>query len=403
MDNLQKICIPTNLLGDIAARMSPPGRISPLWPFCQEKGDELRPLPGDVPGVTNANGELTAEAAAILGSVIEVMGFVRIIISVKEKFAEKLIYFPANGIPVLLSPGQKTFNFTAPAPIGDILAGLAEQIGISTESIGDFAVELSAAEALVLAAVIDLERRHVLSELAAGKMPEPIAVEAVAVEKVLSATTESGQWLVPLIANLVGKAEMESVETVFDALVKTGFLVDNGSRYLPADALWKIAERLPLTDRVCAVSAGREAKDAVILTGFTCIIGGAANFLYIETADGRVRFKTPSAREVLAEIEYLLTTPDALQPLADAVPVEPPPVKPLQTAINNEAAAPAGIVCKNCGALISPNSSFCQQCGKSAGEKKQTEASVPTFCRQCGKPVFSWAKYCTVCGTSIKS
>ena len=406
MDEEQGISIPTNLMSQIAARLPMAGRISPLWPFQQQEAVAVAPLPANGQGVVGADGELTAGAAAILASMAEVRGFVRIALSSRDRFAETIVYFPVQGAPVLLEPGPNEFAFTVPAPTADMVASLAGQMGISAVRQGDFAAEMSAAEALVLAAVIDWERRHILRELAAGKTPEPLELERGAAAA-LFAQPEHGSvhWLAPLVAGLTGQEERPAVDAVLASLTGAGFLRSSSAGYLPSEALWNLALHIPLIDRVCAVTAGREVSGAVVVTGFTCVIGGSSNLLYIEAADGRVRLSTPSPREVLAEIEYLLTTPEALQPLVDALPVEPSSgpadhTSPGETVYRT---------CQACGASLSANDAFCRQCGQPAPQEQanMAPAEVPTaaaaYCRECGGKLKAGMRFCSACGTATNS
>ena len=393
MNDVTSISIPAKLLNRIASRLPQPTRVSPLWPFWRQQ-TAAENGPAHVPGVTGADGEPTAGTAALLAQLRDVRGFVRTAVGAHGRFTETIVYFPLQGDPVLLQPGPDALQFTVPAPVDDVVAALAAQLGVSAAAMGDFAVELSAAEALVLAAVIDNQRRHVLQELAASRIPERAFVDAGATRAALSAGTGSAQWLAPIVAGMAGEEEAPAMEAVLDSLRQTGLLQVSGGGYLPSEAVWNVARRMPLIDRVCAVSAGREADGAVVVTGFTGVVSGIFHLLHLESADGRIRFRTPSPREVLAEVEYLLKNPEALKPLAETLPAEEPPGLP-QSA--------AGSVCQACGSALPEGDAFCGRCGQAARQQPAPPAPpAPAYCRQCGQGVESGAKFCRTCGTAVK-
>lgn len=53
-----------------------------------------------------------------------------------------------------------------------------------------------------------------------------------------------------------------------------------------------------------------------------------------------------------------------------------------------------GAVCSNCGAQISANAKFCQECGQKVAKK--------AFCTECGQEISATSKFCPNCGAKLK-
>lgn len=352
MSEYNQINIQTTLLASVAAKAPQPGRLSPFWPLRQEQTSFAPPLLPNLPGITGETGELSAAASDVFARLSAVEAFVRIMISGSAGYVEEIVYFPAVGSAIAVKPGSEEFVFRSPSPTGDLLAGLAEHLGIASKAMGDFTVEMSAAEAVVLAAVIDLQRKNILTAFAEGQTSGPAPASFAGLQQFLASCTADQRWLTTIISQTAGYAAPlppESTSAALSSLVKAGLLTFGESGYLPSQGVWELAQKLLLIDRICSVSAGREAPDGTaVVTGFTCVIGGMTSLLYIEAADSVVRWETPSARAVLAEIEFLISSPDALKPLIDNLPV---------------GASISAAFCRNCSKIINPGTKFCSACG----------------------------------------
>ncbi len=66
-----------------------------------------------------------------------------------------------------------------------------------------------------------------------------------------------------------------------------------------------------------------------------------------------------------------------------------------------ENAAPAGVVCPNCGAVAAEGVKFCDQCGTNI-QVSVSAAEEKKVCCCCGAEVVSGVKFCSQCGTKIE-
>ena len=55
--------------------------------------------------------------------------------------------------------------------------------------------------------------------------------------------------------------------------------------------------------------------------------------------------------------------------------------------------------CPKCGAQVSAEATFCQNCGVSLA--KENEDEKPKTCPNCGKELVTGAKFCDSCGTEL--
>lgn len=63
------------------------------------------------------------------------------------------------------------------------------------------------------------------------------------------------------------------------------------------------------------------------------------------------------------------------------------------TASKQEDKKESGATCSNCGAKISANAKFCQECGQKVAKS--------AFCTECGAKVSAGAKFCSTCGAKL--
>jgi hypothetical protein len=247
--------------------------------------------------------------------------------------ATRRVMLTTTGADVLVSD---------PAPLEELIASVQEYVGTSTLRAPTFAAELDYAQAIALAAMIDLHRRAGFRVLADQAEFTPPAFDARAVADTILQTGEDVQWLVGIMKMLGSHDQLPTIEfnTVLDRLVSAGHISQAGSQYQLGDAAALLAGRLLVIDLVMLLDAGQlTANDEVTATHLLCLQAGVHDLLTIETYDSTVRFECLSAAAVMECVKMLLTQSHKLAHT----------VKPTE--------------CPRCHAATHRGSRFCAMCG----------------------------------------
>lgn len=89
--------------------------------------------------------------------------------------------------------------------------------------------------------------------------------------------------------------------------------------------------------------------------------------------------------------------PPVQQPPIQQPPIQQPPVQQPVEPLAEPLAAPAGVLCANCGTALSPGAKFCRECGTPAPAPAPV-VPVKRFCANCGHELAPGARFCPECG-----
>jgi hypothetical protein len=218
-----------------------------------------------------------------------------------------------------------------------------------------FSASLTPQETLVLAALIDLQRKEMLAKAAESKPAEKITGTPRAIAAMLARPAGNLQWFSSAFADLFPKkipAE-EQIPALLAALAAKGQVDASGTAYTLPDETVILCRGHLLPTTVLTLTAGHaDAAGKVAVAGFSCFISGIHDFLLVDPDGEKVELETASGSGVLEYLHAFLIDRTVLVKIR---PAAPPGGKP--------AAGPVKRFCSSCGSPVREGLMFCGNCG----------------------------------------
>ena len=334
--------------------------LSPVSPFrygkeTDEKGSiaELASL-----GICDAQGTITADKMEVVSSLAGADAFTRIYLTTPQRIIEYISYFSPAGKIVGLTNDEGMQIITSPAPNDAMLELIRQTIGFSLYRSTSFSAQMNRAETLVLAAMIDLERKEMLRKFADDKVAERIAVSAKDVREMLKVPPGNIQWLSSAFVDLFSQEhipESGNIDGIFQSLAAKGLITGSSKRYSLADEGLVLARTHLMPSMYLTLTSGKgQPSGKTNVAGFSCIISGIHDLLYIDYNADEIELQAVASAEIHEYLTAFLTNPSILTGLEDLS--GPRGAAPAQ--------APAGKkFCPQCGKPLKPGLKFCSGCG----------------------------------------
>jgi hypothetical protein len=298
--------------------VSPLGRGSPL------DGAELASL--GQRGWFDAGGRLEPTLGRALEALATSRAATQISLAVGNRVFEHVVTFASDGSRrVSLSTVPDGLVLRDPAPVDTLLAGVQEYVGASVLRAVPFEAELDVASGVLLAALLDMQRRATLRARAESSPPTPAAVDPRALADVATRAPEGWYWLVSILRMALGDAmpslDEATVTRSLFLLERMGHVQSSVQGVVLSTPPFALASRLLAIDVLLRVRAVRLAETGVVqATSFVSLHAGVQDVLLVDAAGGAVRFLATAAAAVLESVRLLVTDPDALGPVASPAP-----------------------------------------------------------------------------------
>ncbi|MCL7413995.1 MAG: hypothetical protein M8353_10350 [ANME-2 cluster archaeon] len=296
------------------------GELSELSPFkygktssiTNEHKTELKKI-----GICDNNGKITDKVKPAIEVLANARAFTRIYIHNGLNIFEYISYFNADGnaASVTNDSGDQLINY--PAPNNGILENIRQNIGETIYRNSDFECDIKSSEALVLAAMMDIQRKTFMSDIVDEKETGAISMDIGRIQSMLSGNAKNYQWLTYIIRDMMeGKAfnSSEKIEPVLDSLVKIGYVTrHNGGYRLTQDTLL-LSRRMLLLDTFLTLTSGRIGRDGkVVIVGFTGIQSGVHDLLFIDANKDSILIDAVSSAVMLDYVSHFLEPSGALE------------------------------------------------------------------------------------------
>jgi SH3-like domain-containing protein len=229
---------------------------------------------------------------------------------------EYMVWVSANHGPVGLAATATvgTLRLEDPAPTDQIVDYVTGLVGSSPLRGLDLTLDLPIDDGLVLATLIDLRRRRILSALAGDIAPTDEPVDVAEVRAALFAPPASGLSLAGAIQQMCGGHGDTAAAALSDSLVRLrrqGWVDPNSSTVGLAGPCAALAERFAaITSIVELANACCDGTDDVSRLGFTCLQAGVSDLMTIEWIEQGLHIETVSAETVVGYIEDFVRRPD---------------------------------------------------------------------------------------------
>ncbi len=334
--------------------------ISPVSPF--RYGTEMETKTGiaqlEALGICDTNGAISADKKDAVSSLATAEAFTRIYLTIPGRVVEYIAYFaPGGKITGLTNDGGMQL-ITYPAPNDAMLELIRQTIGFSVYRSSSFAAHINRSETLVLAAMIDLQRKEMLRKFADSMVAERIAVSSGEVLDMLKIPPGNIQWLSSAFVDLFSPEripESGDLPGIFQSLAAKGLITLSQKKYSLSDDGILLARSHLMPSMYLTLTSGKgQPSGRTNVAGFSCIISGIQDLLYIDYNADEVELQAVASAEIHQYLSAFLTDPSVLGGLGDLAA----PTKPETTP-----AATGKKFCPQCGTSLKPGLKFCSSCG----------------------------------------
>jgi hypothetical protein len=170
--------------------------------------------------------------------------------------------------------------------------------------------KLNVTEALIIAAIIDMERRSSLRSFIDEMPVMHNSYNTNMIWRIINSTSSSIQWMVSVIYEVIGEhitLSQRQVQESIDQLVAQGVLMANNGQYQLSDDLSLLSGRMLIIDNILSVQISRQDESAEIISaGFTCIQSGVHDLLLMDYNGRDIVLETISSVKLLNYLERFL-------------------------------------------------------------------------------------------------
>ena len=184
-----------------------------------------------------------------------------------------------------------------------ILKILRDFIGISNIKSINISGRYCYDEAIVLMAILDIERRALLRSFIDELPTTQTSFNLNMIWRITNSTNPSIQWFVSIINEIIDNHEtitLNQIQKGIDGLSEKGILVKNGDLYQCAGEMAKLSGRMIIIDNVLSTSMSMfDKENKMISKGFTCIQSGVHDLLFIDNDGSEIIFETITSVSLL--------------------------------------------------------------------------------------------------------
>lgn len=194
--------------------------------------------------------------------------------------------------------------------IRDVLNVIEDFVGKSSLKSVSIQYKLSVPEALVVAAMLDMERRTLLRAFVDEIPYSNNRYGFNMIWRMIHSSSPSIQWFVYCISEVIGEQitlNRDKVQKVLEQLVTRGLILENDGQYELSADLCQLANRMIVIDNVLTVETiGTDLEKEPVSAGFTCIQSGIHDMLFIDYDGSEVMVETISSILLLDYLERFL-------------------------------------------------------------------------------------------------
>ena len=331
--------------------------LSPVSPFRFGKETDITGGTAQLTalGICDAEGMITADKKDIVSSLAMAEAFTRIYLTTPRRVIEYIAYFAPDGRIAGLTNDGGMQQVTLPAPNDAMLELIRQTIGFSRYRSISFTAKLNRAETLVFSAVIDLQRKEMLRKFADGKKAERIAVSGKDVQEMLKIPPGNIQWLSSAFVDLFSQKWIPKpgdIDRIFDSLAKKGLITTSGDGFSLSDEGIILTRNHLMPSMYLTLTTGKgQPSGKTNIAGFSCIISGIHDILYIDHNADEVELEAVTSAEIHDYAKTFLTDRSVLARM-DTI------ASPSAPADGKERR-----FCPQCGAPLKMGIKFCNTCG----------------------------------------
>ncbi len=311
-----------------------------------------------IAGATDGQGQIADAVKPALEVLVNAGSYGQLRFANGPVVFEHIVYFSADGTQTAsLTTTPAGIAVEYPAQVTAVVDSLAYNLGTSPLRDVDIQLQLSTDEALTLAAMLDGQRRAILSALVTGQPVNPQVFGPRDICAAQAAAGQGAQWLVKLLAGVAAQGPLTETAAAraLAGLEQQDAVIRQGGGYVLAPKTFSLAAGLLIIDNVIEVNAGYVRPDGLAVTADTLYVqAGVRSVLGLESADGQSVIRTAAAADILGHVREVFGRPDLLAevepPASQQAPPPPPPANRPR-------------FCRNCGGELAGEAKFCTKCG----------------------------------------
>jgi SH3-like domain-containing protein len=224
------------------------------------------------------------------------------------------------GLSTITSTGR--FRLEDPAPSATVVAAVAGLIGRSGLRSVDMTVDLPINDGLVLATIIDLQRRAILRGVAAGEPASDEVVDRGQLQTALNDPPVYGFSFVGAIRRTCSIETSSAVAGLSESLAllsRQGLISADSSGVRLAGGCDVVPRHFAAITSVIELgNACDTGADGLARVGFTCVQAGVSDLMTVEWLKSGIHLETVCAEDVVGYIDLYLCRPGFAQESAPA-------------------------------------------------------------------------------------
>ncbi len=197
-----------------------------------------------------------------------------------------------------------------------IIKILKDFTGVSNIRSINLSGKFNVSEAMVIAAIIDIERRAALRAFIDELPSSQSSFNVNMIWRITNSTSPSMQWFVSVLNDRLGNHETMSLQQVqkgIDGLLDKGVVVKNDDLYQCAGEMAKLSGRMIIVDNVLSAYISKlDKENEIVSAGFTCIQSGVHDLLFVDYDGKDFMFETITSVSLLNCVEQLLSGKDII-------------------------------------------------------------------------------------------
>jgi DNA-binding MarR family transcriptional regulator len=192
----------------------------------------------------------------------------------------------------------------------NIIKILENFVGKSDLKSINFTKKLNVAEALVIAAMMDMERKSSLRAFADEIHFTGNSYNSNMIWRIMNSTSSSIQWFVFIINEVIGEhvpLSQQQVQEAIEQLSEKGLVTKHGGQYQLSSEVSLLSNRMIIVDNILSVQTSKQDDTGEILSyGFTCIQSGVHDLLFLDYNGKEIIFETISSVRLIDYLERFL-------------------------------------------------------------------------------------------------
>jgi hypothetical protein len=310
-------------------------------------------------GICDEQGNLLNDKKEAVTTLATADAFTRLYLTTQDGITEYIAYFsPEEKIAGITNDGGMQL-ITFPAANDAMLERIRQILGFSIYRNGSFTADLSRAETLVLSAMIDLQRKEMLRKFADGVTATSLVHTPRTISEMLEVTEGNFQWFSSAFIDLFTRDHVpkpDAIGSVLASLAAKGLAIHENNGYtLSDDGILLSRGHLMPTMYLTMTSGKATSSGTTNAAGFSCIISGIHDLLYIDYNGDDVELRSVASSEIHDYVSAFLKDTAVIAKL-DSLSQKVPAPSP-------ETPAKVQRFCPSCGSSIQPGKKFCPQCG----------------------------------------